>query len=457
MNKLSEYEPIDIGGDFTRIIKNIKNAIMKKSKTPIPAENMKIAFKNGTLEWVGKEIRWIDWKERSPKDFSFHFIPWEVRIEKIKKFLGKKITLEDLEELAKEECPKALEAFKQWVGNKWPTLLEIIGYALYPKNEYKKAFMLVGGANAGKTSFINLLQDILGADNFSAVTIDELFNSQNRFAVSNLYHKLANMTSETAYRIVDDVNKLKRLLGEDPITADVKYEKPITFVSYAKLIMTTNKLPIVKDKVDKAFWDRWMIIEFPNEFPKNRDWYKETFTKEEIEGIITVAIVALMRVKQNGRFDFEQTPEEVRDIWLSDIDTVYGFIRTEVKEGKLKLDPQLWIGRKELYKMYKEYCYEIGENPIGITKFTRKLEEYFRITLSFKGTEKVFVGIGKGGDEMIKRFLDYITKNREAEKGFLEIVNDFNGNLEEANKFVKFCTERGLCTQLDKERYKIMG
>ncbi len=317
--------------------------------------------------------------------------------------------------------------------------------------------MLVGGANAGKTSFINLLQDILGADNFSAVTIDELFNSQNRFAVSNLYHKLANMTSETAYRIVDDVNKLKRLLGEDPITADVKIEKPITFVSYAKLIMATNKLPIVKDKVDKAFWDRWMIIEFPNEFPKNRDWYKETFTKEEIEGIITVAIVALMRVKQNGRFDFEQTPEEVRDIWLSDIDTVYGFIRTEVKEGKLKLDPQLWIGRKELYKMYKEYCYEIGENPIGITKFTRKLEEYFRITLSFKGTEKVFVGIGKGGDEMIKRFLDYITKNREAEKGFLEIVNDFNGNLEEANKFVKFCTERGLCTQLDKERYKIMG
>ncbi len=71
----------------------------------MPNEPMRIAFKNGTLEWTEKGITWYDLKERSSNVYAFHYIDWNLKIQEIELFVGKEITVEDIEQLARRICP----------------------------------------------------------------------------------------------------------------------------------------------------------------------------------------------------------------------------------------------------------------------------------------------------------------------------------------------------------------
>ena len=356
------------------------------------------------------------------------------------------------------------------MGDNWVVLFEIIGYTLYPGVKFKKAFMLLGGTDAGKTTFIKLVKDLLGESNYSAEPVGKLFNPNNRFEEINLFHKLANLTSETKEYSIDDIDRFKRLTGGDPITADVKFKKPITFTPYAKLIVASNKLPDVKDRNDNAFWRRWLIVEFPNKFPNDDDWYYRTFTEEEKEGILTVSIMAITRVFFQKRFDFEQTPEQVMGTWLANIDSVYSFVKTYVEKGVLVLDPRngdLWVRRRDLYDMYKDYCLDQGFRGVGRKSFARKLREYFGITTEKKNVNgervRAFVGIAvnepkaraeQGRENLLDEFVKYVKNNNGVIKEFREIVLDF-GDQAKANRFVSWCLKHGFCDQRGIDTYEI--
>jgi putative DNA primase/helicase len=459
---------------LSSVVDSIVDEIRDKTLTPMPENPLRIAFPNVTLEW--RDGKPVIIEDRTEKEFAFHYIPHKINVEELKKASDKvvqkgEITIEDIEELARRVCPKSLEAFKQWVGDKWVVLFEIIGYTLYPGVKFKKAFMLLGGTDAGKTSFIKLVKDLLGESNYSAESMKELFDPDNRFATINLFHKLANLTSETKEYTIDDIDRFKRLTGGDPITADVKFKKPITFTPYAKLIVASNKLPDVKDRNDKAFWRRWLIVEFPNKFPNDDDWYSRTFTEEEKEGILTVSIMAITRVFLRKQFDYEQTPEQVMGLWLANIDSVYSFVKTYVEKGVLILDPRngdLWVKRKDLYDMYKDYCLDQGFRGVGKKTFTRKLREFFGVTTVLKNVNgkrvRAFVGIAvnevekaqveQGHENLLDEFINYVKNNNNVEKSFTEIVQDF-GDQAKANRFVTWCLRHGFCDQRGIDSYRI--
>jgi putative DNA primase/helicase len=459
---------------LSSVVDSIIDEIRDKTLTPLPKEPLRIAFPNVTLEW--RDGKPVIIEDRDERFFAFHYIPHKIKVEELKKASDKvvqkgEIGIEDIEELARRVCPKSLEAFKAWVGDKWVVLFEIIGYTLYPGVKFKKAFMLLGDTDAGKTTFINLVQDLLGESNYSAEPIGKLFNPNNRFEEINLFHKLANLTSETKEYSIEDIDRFKRLTGGDPITADVKFKKPITFTPYAKLIVASNKLPDVKDRNDNAFWRRWLIVEFPNKFPNDDDWYYRTFTGGEKEGILTVSIMAITRVFLQKRFDFEQTPEQVMGMWLANIDSVYSFVKTYVEKGVLVLDPRngdLWVKRRDLYDMYKDYCLDQGFRGVGKKAFARKLREYFGITTEKKNVNgkriRAFVGIAinetekargeQGRENLLDEFINYVKNNNGVIKEFKDIVLDF-GDQAKANRFVSWCLKHGFCDQRGIDSYEI--
>jgi putative DNA primase/helicase len=400
--------------------------------------------------------------ERTPKEYAFYYLPWDLKFDEIEQFQNKEITVEDVEQLARRLCPKTLEAFKAWVDEKWIMLFEIIGYTLYPEIKFRKAFMLVGSGKNGKSTFINLVKEILG-DYAIDISPRELFDSQNRFVVGNLYHKLANAVAESKDYTIDDMDRFKRLTGGDWFTADVKFKDPITFKNIAKLIVASNNMPHLRDPNDKAFWHRWVIVEFPHQFPDNDTWFRSTFTDEEKNGIITVALLAFIRVVQHKKFDFEQSEKDVMDIWLSHIDSVYSFIKTYSEKGIITLDPKngdLWVKRSVLYKLYRNYCLDQGFKGVGKKSFARKLREYFGITTAQKGPnrERAFVGIAVDQIEMlneltkhemaineIPEFIEYVKQNHGAIKEFAEIVSDFGHDEAKANRFVAWCESKRFC------------
>jgi putative DNA primase/helicase len=446
-----------------RDVDDIFDEIKDLTLTPLPKEPLRVAFKNGTLEWTDTGVTWYDVKERTPKQYAFYYLPFDLKFDEIEKFGNKEITVEDVEQLARRLCPKTLEVFKSWVDDKWVTLFEIIGYTLYPEIKFRKAFMLVGEGKNGKSTFINLVKELLGnyAENISP---RELFDSQNRFIVSNLYHKLANAVAESKDYTIEDMDRFKRLTGGDWFTADVKFKDPITFKNIAKLIVASNNMPHLRDPNDKAFWHRWVIIEFPHQFPDDDTWAKRTFTDEEKNGIITVALLAFIRVVQQRHFDFEQNEKEVMDIWLSYIDSVYSFIKTYTGKGVITVDPRnadLWVKRSDLYKLYKDYCIDQGFRGVGAKSFARKLREYFGVTTVLKNINgervRAFVGIAvneiekarlsQANENLLDEFINYVKNNNGMIKEFWEIVKDFGNDRNKANRFVTWCLKKSFCDQ----------
>jgi putative DNA primase/helicase len=331
--------------------------------------------------------------------------------------------------------------------------------------------MLVGEGANGKSTFINLIKELLG-DYAKNISPRELFDAQNRFIVANLYHKLANAVTESKEYTIDDMDRFKRLTGGDWFTADVKFKDPITFKSIAKIVIASNNMPHLRDTNDKAFWHRWVIIEFPHRFQDDDTWGKRTFTDEEKNGIITVALLAFIRVIQRRHFDFEQSEKEVMDIWLSKIDKVYSFIKTYVEKGILMLDPKngdLWIARADLYNMYKDYCIDIGEKGVGRKAFARALREYFGITTEKKNIDgkrvRAFVGIAvnevektrldQGYENSLDEFIKYIKGNNGVIKEFWEIVKDFGDDKAKANQFVTWCLKKRFCDQRGIDTFEI--
>ena len=474
-DSIREKKKIKMVKVASSIVDSIVDEIRDKTLTPLPDDPLRVAFANVTLEW--KDSKPVLILDRNEDNFAFHYIPHKINVEELQKANGKamqkgEIAVEDIEELARRLCPKSLEAFKQWVGDKWVLLFEIIGYTLYPGIKFKKAFMLLGPTDTAKSTFLNLIKDLLGKGNYSAESMRKLFDSNNRFVEFNLFHKLVNVTSETKKYSIDDIDRFKRLTGGDPITADVKFKKPVTFTPYAKLIVASNKLPNVYDRNDNAFWRRWLIVEFPHKFTNDDDWRKKTFTEQEMEGILTVSIMAITRVFMQKRFDFEQTPEQIMGMWLANIDTVYRFVTDNVEKGVLTLDPKngdLWVGRDMLYDMYQDYCLDIGESGVGRKAFARALREYFGITTDKKNINgqrvRAFVGIAvnevekaqldQGYENAFDEFINYVKNNNGAIKEFWEIVQDFNGDSAKANRFITWCERKRFCYQKGIDKWEI--
>ena len=72
-------------------------------------------------------------------------------------------------------------------------LEECVGYCLYRRNERKKAFILTGSGNNGKSTFLDCVKALLGEDNISALDLKEI---GDRFSTSMMFGKLANIGVE---------------------------------------------------------------------------------------------------------------------------------------------------------------------------------------------------------------------------------------------------------------------
>jgi len=466
--KLEEYDKdFPLGSDKSRVIRNIKEEIMRRTLKPLVKEPMRIAFKNGTLEWSNNGIIWYDVKERSPKTYAFHYIPWRVKIEEIEKFQGKEITVQDIEDLAHRLCPKSLEVFKEWIDDKWILLFEVIGYTFYPRYVFNKAILLTGAGSNGKTTFLKLLLEILGRNNVSAVSLKRIVDG-DKFASIELYHKLASISSELFQFKVTNTDLFKKLTGEDYIEGQKKFKDPIYFVNYAKLINATNELPVVKDQT-YGFWRRWIVIEFPHQFDEDPGFFDRTFTNEEIEGVITVSLLAFARVMQRKKFDFEDSSADIKEKWERASDSVYAFVKDLIENGRAEYDPKngdLFTPVKEFYQAYVNWCEENDRKPEAQSTVTKRLETKFRITKSQKriNGERVWCYVGirlkdnennTGGNE----------GNNDTPDNLLELYKQYSGTVRSrkdlqddlglrAYELLDFCEKKNLCHWIDEENVR---
>jgi len=270
------------------------------------------------------------------------------------------------------DCPKIKQFFEQVLyAEDIPTMQELFGYCLYRSYPIHKAAMFIGDGSNGKSTTINVLLKFLGIENVSSKELRELVN--DRFAVFDLYGKLANACAEITSEALKHTGIFKALTGQDLITAARKFKGSLSFVNYAKLIFSANKLPMTGDK-SYAFYRRWVLLSFPNTFEgENADpnILEKLTTPEELSGLLNWALEGLHRLLKNGDFTYGKTVEEVQEQYEELSDPLYAYVKEhlEVSHGEA-------IAKDELYEHYAKWCRERKLPVTAKNMLTKELSKH---------------------------------------------------------------------------------
>ena len=291
----------------------------------------KIVVNNGVLDLDTLELHrhTPEWLSLTKFPVSFKK---EAKCPKISRFIN---------EVAR---PEDIPLLQEWVGyNLW-----IFGYPA------QKSMLLVGDGGNGKSTFIGIIESLLGKENRSAVSLHEL--EENRFAKHDLYGKAANIYPDLPDKDLKSTGIFKMLTGGDPIRAEDKNVRAFTYHNVAKLTFSCNAVPRVpEDSV--AYFRRWLIVEFPYSFEGSNNEDKDLKEKlindsEEMLGFLNWALEGLQRLRANGwHFSNGKTVETVKEDYTVRSNPYKAFVMHCIDE-----DPNGQVKKDDLFQAYRDHC-----------------------------------------------------------------------------------------------------
>jgi putative DNA primase/helicase len=167
--------------------------------------------------------------------------------------------------------------------------------------------MLYGVGSNGKSVFLALLEYLVDEENVSAESLQRL--ESDKYRTAKLYGKRVNIYGDIPNTKMNKSEIFKKLTsGMDLIDAENKYQDPFKFHNTAKLVFSANVLP--EGTQDKAFYRRWVLINFPNNFEgENADKLLLTTlqTPEELSVFLNLALEGLKRLRENDKFSNEKS------------------------------------------------------------------------------------------------------------------------------------------------------
>jgi putative DNA primase/helicase len=229
---------------------------------------------------------------------------------------------------------------------------EMIGYCLLSSTEYERFFILIGAGANGKSVLMRILAEIAGPGNISAVSPDR-FGDKAQCAY--LMGKLINLVTELAKgsQMVDD--KLKAITSGELITADHKYGHPFNFIPFCTCVFATNHMPYTRDFSD-ALMRRAIILNFNRVFkPEEQDKHLFKKLKEELPGILNLALEGLARLFKQGDFTLVAEVEEAKKEWQHENDQMSQFV-----EEACQIRPDHRITSASLYEAYVNWAINTG-------------------------------------------------------------------------------------------------
>ena len=277
------------------------------------------------------------------------------------------------------ECPKILKFIKEVVGEDQINLIqEWFGFCLYLRYFIHKSMMLVGEGANGKSTLLRLLERMLGKQNISDETLQDLCTK--RFAPAQLFGKLANVCADIPNRDLSSTGMFKMLTGEDMISGEKKFKDNFSFRNYAKLIFSTNKVPKTKDETT-AFFRRWIIITCNNVFPPgvaNPKILDEICIEEELSGLLNWALEGIKRLLQNSTFSDNQTFEELRERYIKTSNSVEAYVHEH-----LEVDSESYVTKDDLYNHYRDYCFRNRLPVEPKNMFAQHLAQYIIVKVYY--------------------------------------------------------------------------
>ncbi len=320
-----------------------------------------ICFQNGMYDCREKKLLPHDPKYRAINQIPHEYKPGAVHE-------GKRT-----EEFLKFICPEP---------DSREMLLQFSGYAHTRDVGQQKFLVLLGEGGSGKSTFIRLIEASVGSRNLSNISLADL---QQRFASFGLMGKLLNSCADLEISALEDTAIIKKVLGEDTLRAEQKGRDAISFKNYAKLIFSTNELPVVKAEKTNGFYRRLLVLPM-NRVPEKKNPGLLNELLQEIDYFLQLSVQALERMYENEIITASAESEKAVAQLRMDSDTVQAFLMDECI-----LDDNARVERTKLYSRYARYCEDTNRQSLTRNNFYRSLR--VKGYKDFKSGDRYFKGI----------------------------------------------------------------
>jgi putative DNA primase/helicase len=273
---------------------------------------------------------------------------------------------------------------------------------LTPDRSIQKAICLVGEGGNGKSAFLDLATNFVGTENVCHLSLHRL--ESDRFSPARLYGKLANICPDLPSERLAGSATFKAITGGDRITGEFKYSDSFEFTPFARLLFSANRLP-ASDDASQAFFDRWLIVPFPNRFRHTQGETPRSIlqnrlcTRSELSGAFNKALDALLRVRRCCRF----TESRESRIAVRQYQAANDAFAAWLDEHTI-VSQQATVIQSELHAAYASHCRQHDRRPTSKQSFGRRLKalrpETQSIQRSVLGRRTwVYAGIGFRGSD----------------------------------------------------------
>lgn len=251
-------------------------------------------------------------------------------------------------------------------------LAEYIGYVFIQNGsktfKEEKALLLYGNGANGKSVFYEIVSALLGTQNISSYSLQELTNETGYYRAM-IANKLVNYASEINGKLEADL--FKRMTSGEVIPARLPYGKPMQIKQYAKLIFNCNELPKDVEHTD-AFYRRFLIIPFDVTIPEDEQDKRLhiKIIENELSGVFNWVLKGLYRLLNQGHFSKCEAAKRALDQYKTESNSIILFF----EDNGYKNSPSDYELIKELYLEYRTYCNENGMAAFKKINFIKQLK-----------------------------------------------------------------------------------
>lgn len=340
--------------------REVKAYVKAKAPRKKQSSPMLIGFINGVLDVETLELR--DWQE---SDVIPNMIPHKWRKEARSDLLNNM--------LEKISCGDIATGMN---------LCEFLGMCMMRSTTLVPFFpVLVGSGSNGKSTYINLISNVVGMDNISALQPETI---AKHFMGVHIAGKTANLGDDIpgGFLNQDACSMIKSVATGDLMTTDVKGAIGFKFRPQCTMVFSCNAFPRLADTTD-GFMRRLFPVEFNAKFSTDDpDYDPQISIKMESEEVLEAACVLGIEGLRRVLAQNHPTPNEMSESLKAEI----------VQEGNTGMQ---WFNdecitandiidntKEEVFTRYYAWCERNGytRTALGSGSLSKLIGTYFRLS-----------------------------------------------------------------------------
>ena len=248
-----------------------------------------------------------------------------------------------------------------------------VGYTLTGETVEQCAFFLYGTGRNGKSTFIDIIREIMGSYAANIQPESLMVKSSAGSAINSDIARLKGARLVTSVEPNEGVRLneglIKQLTGDDTVTARKLYGEEFEFKPEFKLWMATNHKPTIRG-TDTGIWRRIHLIPFNACIPLEKvDKDLKQKLRSELPQIFRWALDGCLLWQKEGLRQPASVMDAVRE-YRREMDVITAFI-----EDKCELS-----GAEQsslLYAAYSQWAEDNNEYRMSATKFSLEMSKRF--------------------------------------------------------------------------------